>query len=242
MRVIVAAAGSQKKWGGHLGVRSHFAPVRSVLEGDEPAVPLLERTLTQLAAYTSDVWLTVPADEPGPYEALAAAHGARTHQADAAARNEFESSRPVWRPDTVNVLLLGDVWFTDRALDTILTAAAVTSTDDDGFRFFGREHASTVTGTPWGEIFANSWRGRNNDRMSALTDATRREQDAGRADPTKHGWTILRMLQGTPLRQHEVRPPWWVEIDDATDDLDFPDDYRRHPATRGLTPGGTACA
>ena len=124
----------------------------------------------------------------------------------------------------------------------ILTAAAVTSTDDDGFRFFGREHASTVTGTPWGEIFANSWRGRNNDRMSALTDATRREQDAGRADPTKHGWTILRMLQGTPLRQHEVRPPWWVEIDDATDDLDFPDDYRRHPATRGLTPGGTACA
>lgn len=240
MRVIVAAAGPQTKWCGHLGLRSHFAPVRAFLGRDEPLVPLLELTLAQLTAYTDDVWLTVPEDEPGPYEALARQYGARTLRAGPGCRNEFESSRPVWSGNSVNVLLLGDVWFTDQALSVILTEAAVTRADGDGLKFFGRANASRITGSPWGEIFANSWHGRDTSRMGELTDAVRREQDAGRADPTKHGWTMLRMLQGTPLTAHEVRPPWWVEIDDATDDIDFPEDYSRHPATRGLT-GGAAC-
>ncbi|MFJ2004808.1 hypothetical protein [Streptomyces chartreusis] len=240
-RVIVAAAGPQAKWGGYLGMRSHFVPVRSVLDRDEGLVPLLGRTLGQLADYTDDVWLTIPQDDPGPYEVLAKAYGVRTRRATPDCRNEFESSRPLWTFDAVNVLLLGDVWYTDEALRTILTEAVVTLANEDGFKFFGREKLSKITGSPWGEIFANSWRGRNTPRMSELTDAVRREQDAGRADATKHGWTMLRMLQGTPLRQHEVLPPWWVEVDDATDDIDFPADYRRHPATRGLSKAGVPC-
>ncbi|MFJ4365072.1 hypothetical protein ACIP4S_13065 [Streptomyces chartreusis] len=240
-RVIVAAAGAQAKWDGYLGMRSHFVPVRSVLDRDEPLVPLLARTLDQLTVYTRDVWLTVPHDDPGPYEDLAKRFDVRTHRAAPGCRNEFESSRPVWTDQAVNVLLLGDVWYTEEALDTILVEAVVTGAAEDGFKFFGREKLSRFTGSPWGEIFANSWRGDGTARMSELTDAVRREQDAGRADPTKHGWTVLRMLQGTPLRQHEVLPPWWVEVDDATDDIDFPADYRLHPATRGLSKDGVLC-
>ncbi|MFF0597914.1 hypothetical protein [Streptomyces antibioticus] len=241
MRVIVAAAGPQTKWGGHLGVRSHFAPVRGSLDADGPVVPLLELTLGRLAAFSADVWLTVPPDDPGPYEELAHAYGVRTHRAAPGCRNEFESSRPVWSHVGVNVLLLGDVWFTDQALDTIFTKADVIHWGESCFKFYGRAQASRITGSPWGEIFANSWRGHDSAKMGRLTYAVRREQDAGRADPTKHGWTMLRLLQGTPLREHLVQPPWWVEIDDATDDIDFPEDYGRHPATRGLA-GGAACA
>ncbi|MCM1972321.1 hypothetical protein [Streptomyces sp. G1] len=241
MRVIVAAAGPQTKWDGFLGLRSHFAPVRAALLQDEPVVPLLARTLGQLAAYSVDVVLTVPEDEPGPYEALARAWNVRTRTAPTGCRNEFESSRPVWGSDGVHVLLLGDVWYTEQALATILDQAAQAPSGERGFRFYGRAGASQITGSPWGEIFANSWRGEDTPRMSQLTDAVRSEQDAGRADPTKHGWTMLRMLQGTPLTVHEVRPPWWVEINDATDDIDFPSDYSMHPATRGLTPGGSSC-
>lgn len=229
MRVIVAAAGPQTKWGGHLGVRNHFMPVRTDLRTDS-SVPLLDRTLTQVAAYCDDVWLTVPEDDPGPYEALAAVHGVRA-SVQPAARNEFESSRPVWGADGLNFLILGDVWFTDDALATVL------GTSSPGFRFFGREHPSRVTGSPWGEIFAQSWHSAANTEMGRLTEAVRAEQDSGRADPTKHGWTMLRLLQGTPLREHVVQPPWWVEIDDATDDVDFPHDYSMHPATRGLQAG-----
>lgn len=233
MRVIVAAAGPQTKWRGHLGVRSHFAPVRAFLDDEGPVLPLLELTVAQATAYTADVWLAVPSEDPGPYEALAAAYGARVHRAGPGCRNEFESTRPVWDADGVNVLLLGDVYFTDAALACVFSRAA------EGFRFFGRAGASRITGTPWGEVFAQSWT--DSAQMGRLTEAVRCEQDAGRADPSKHGWTMLRLLQGTPLREHTVHPPWWVEIDDATDDLDFPDDYERHPATRGLT-GGAECA
>ncbi|MEH0442453.1 MULTISPECIES: hypothetical protein [unclassified Streptomyces] len=197
-------------------------------------LPLLEVTLAQAAAYTADVWLAVPPDEPGPYEALASAYGARVHRAPSGCRNEFESTRLAWSADGVNVLLLGDVYFTDAALACVFGRAA------EGFRFFGRFGASRITGTTWGEIFAQSWT--DSAEMGRLTDEVRAEQDAGRADPTKHGWTMLRLLQDTPLREHAVYPPWWVEIDDATDDIDFPDDYRRHPASRGLDEEGAACA
>ncbi|HEY9375181.1 hypothetical protein [Streptomyces sp.] len=223
--MIVAAAGPQTKWGGHLGVRSHFAPVREEL-GSDAAMPLLGRTLWQAARWSDEVCLVGPPDDPEPYRELAAMREVHFYVASAGRRNEFESTRPVWAPGGTNVLLLGDVWFTDVALATVLAHAG------EGFRFFGREQASPVTGSPWGEIFAQSWT--DTAEMGRLTEAVRREQDAGHADPTKHGWTMLRLLQDTPLREHVVLRPWWVEINDATDDIDFPEDYSRHPATRGL--------
>ncbi|MFF9310086.1 hypothetical protein ACF1BS_04160 [Streptomyces sp. NPDC014748] len=225
MRVIVAAAGPQTKWGGYLGVRSHFAPVRAFPDEETPVLPLLELTLTQVAFHSGDVWVTAPAEAPGPYTAAARAHGARAHVADPVpAGGEFESSRPVWAAAGRTVLLLGDVYFTGEAL------AAILKDDRAGIRVFGRRGPSAVTGTPWGEIFAVSWT--DNARMGELTDAVRRAQQRGHAD-VPAGWLALRLLQGTPLREHTVRAPWWAEIDDGTDDIDFPADYRRHPA-RGI--------
>lgn len=223
--MIVAAAGSQAKWGGHLGVRSHFVPVRERL-GSDGAMPLAGRTLWQAARWSDEVVLVGPPDDPEPYRELAAMCEVHFQVAPEGCRNEFESTRSVWATGETNVLLLGDVWFTHEALLAVFGRA------DEGFRFFGRERGSAVTGSPWGEIFAQSWT--DTAEMGRLTDAVRCEQDAGHADPTKHGWTMLRLLQDTPLREHVVFPPWWVEIDDATDDLDFPEDYARHPATRGL--------
>lgn len=188
-------------------------------------MPLLARTLRQLATYDADVWLTVPDQDPVPYAALADDFGVRAAVGDPG-RNEFESSRPFWSPNETNVLLLGDVWFTDEALATVMGRAG------EGYRFFGREQSSALTGSRWGEIFANSWSGREIGNLSRLTDEVRAAQDAGLANSSSHGWTLLRMIQGTPLQHHFVCGPWWVEIDDATDDIDFPVDFDLHPATR----------
>lgn len=227
MRVIIAAAGSNAKWNNHLGVRSHFVPVRTDLRRRERE-PLLERTLRQVKGYGfSDIWIVASPEGVEPYRAVAEEHGARLFVADADTRNEFESTRPVWGPEGINYLLLGDVYFSDAAM------AKIFQQEDDRFLFYGRYRASQITGTRYGEIFANSWGAHRNVRMNRLTDAVRTRQDAGDANPNKHGWTMLRMLQGTPLKSHQVKKPWWVEINDETDDIDFPDDYGRHPATRG---------
>ncbi|MCQ9178720.1 hypothetical protein KMT30_06680 [Streptomyces sp. IBSBF 2953] len=233
MRVIVAAAGPQTKWGGYLGVRSHFAPARAFL-GAGLIVPLLELALMQAVFWSDDVWLTAPADDPRPYEAFGRFYGVNTHIAPAGVHHTSPRSSTFAWSGAHTGLVDSNSLRAPAGLGTVFAGAA-----EPGFRFYGREQASAVTGTPYGEIFAQSWT--DSCEMGRLTDAVRREQDAGRADRSKHGWTMLRLLQGTPLREHLVRPPWWVEIDDATDDIDVPADYRRHPATRGLHRGGSTC-
>jgi hypothetical protein len=221
--VIVAAAGSQAKWGGYLGVRSHFAPVRSRL-GVEEREPLLGRTLRLLAERgVADVWVTAPEEEPGPYVRLATAWGARC-VAKGVARDEYVSTRSLWAPEGRTIILYGDVWFTEPALDTVLVHRGEPC-------FFGRERESALTGSPWGEAFACSWEAEDARRLDSLLADVRAAQERGQGDASA-GWSLLRALQGTPLQTHVVFAPWWVEIDDATDDIDFPADYGRHPATR----------
>lgn len=223
MRVIVAAAGSQAKWGGHLGVRSHFAPVRSYLDS-EAREPLLGRTLRMLVERgVGEVVMTAPEDAEQAYASLATRYGVPLAPR-ARARDEFVSTRDLWAPQGRTLILYGDVWFTEQALGAVLHPRP-------GPHFFGREHGSTLTGSPWGEAFATSWDATDAGMLDRLLAEVRTAQDRGQADASA-GWSLLRALQGTPLQHHVVVAPWWVEIDDATDDIDTPADYERHPATR----------
>jgi hypothetical protein len=47
------------------------------------------------------------------------------------------------------------------------------------------------------------------------------------------GWMLLRSLQGVPMNRHVVKPDFFEQIYDWTDDIDFPEDFDRHPATKG---------
>lgn len=215
-RVIIAAAGSQHKWGGHLGVPKHLAPV----DGE----PLLARTIRQARTLTEDVHLTCPDD---PRYTLP---GATTHVRRPHAPNEYISTRTLWNPSGRTILLLGDVYFTDHAIATIATVT------EPGFRVFGRPHQSHITGTPYGEIFAASWWPGQHDGLDAhLTRITAAYRD-GRAR-RQDGWTLLRSIQGTDLNRHVVLGTYFTVIDDETDDFDYPADYERHPATRSMARG-----
>lgn len=203
MRVIIACAGPQTKWGNHLGVPSHLAPV----DGE----PLLHRTVRQALTLTDDVYVTAPPDER--YDVP----GAVRHW-PGQAPNEYVASRRCWNDEGRTVLLLGDVYFTDTAIGKIRAHG------EQAYRVFGRRGASRITGTPYGEIFAASWWPVHHPLLD--------EHLARVGDMTKAGWRLLRSVQGTDLGRHIVRRPFFVKIDDLTDDLDFPADYARHPATR----------
>lgn len=209
--MIIACAGDQSKWNGHLGVPSHLVPVPVGAGGSTE--PLLRRTVRQALTLTEDVWVTGPPDErydiPG-----ASRHWPGEHP------NEYASSRVLWDDEERTVLLLGDVYFTDAAITTIARHT------EQAYRVFGRRGASRITGTPYGEIFAASWWPEQHlelDRHLARI-----------GDMTKAGWRLLRAMQGTPLDRHIVkRGRFFTQIDDLTDDIDFPDDYARHPAFGG---------
>jgi hypothetical protein len=124
------------------------------------------------------------------------------------------------------VLLLGDVYFTDEAILTIGTASPT------AYRCFGRYRPSRITGTPYGEIFAASWGPQRHALMDRYVDEVERLREDGEC-LRPPGWVLLRLWQGTPVNRHLVRPPIWTEIDDLTDDIDFPADHQRHPKFGG---------
>src|SRR5690606_13060870 len=102
------------------------------------------------------------------------------------------------------------------------------------YRVYGRFRRSTVTGTPYGEIFAASWWPNCHRMLDRHLERIVRTFHSGESN-RRDGWTLLRSIQGTPLNSHRVMQPWFIEINDWTDDIDFPADYERHPATRGTT-------
>lgn len=217
MRVIIACAGPQVKWNNHLGVSSHFAPVR-VSPASEEREPLLMRTLGQVARYTRDVIITCPEGD-----ARYCLGGVTTYVGHGS--SEFDSSRDFWSEEDRTVLLLGDVYFSDLALRRIMGYA------EHNYRVFGRHGGSMITHTPYGEIFAHSWWPEHHREI----DRHLENVEAGRAEGIMrpHGWMLLRSFQGGKLNRHIVMSSYFTEINDWTDDIDFPEDFERHPATKG---------
>lgn len=214
MKVILAASGSQHKWDKHLGVPSHFAPLTR--HGGQP---LIARTIEQLKRYTDEVHVLVPSDRR--YQFL----DATTHLAASSHESEYAASRPYWEPSGRTVLLLGDVYFSDLALERIMLFSK------RQYMVFGRFGPSKITGTPYGEIFAASWWNENHTQIDEHLRRVHKTRAAGTITRPP-GWMLLRSMQGTPMNRHKVLPSHFMEIDDETDDIDFPDDYDRHPATR----------
>lgn len=190
--------------------------------------PLLVRTVEQVRRWTGDVHVTAPTGDRRYRVA-----GATVHDRDPRLPSEYASSRDLWNPAGRTVLLLGDVYFTDAAMARILSERA------GDLRVFGRYGPSRVTGTPYGEIFAATWTDRQHAPLDKHLDVVHRTRAAGTVTRPP-GWMLLRAWQGTPLRRHVVRRPWFVELpqDDLTDDLDRPDDLARHPIFRRQHAGG----
>lgn len=214
MRLILAASGSQSKWGRHLGVPSHFAPLTR-----HDGQPLIERTIEQLKPYGHEVHVLTPNDPA--YLGL----DATRHIIQDFKQSEFEASRPLWDPEGRTLLMLGDVFFSHQAIERIMLYAK------RQYMAFGRFGPSKVTGTPYGELFAASWYGEHNIQMDKYLANVHKLRAAGTITRPP-GWMLLRSWQGTPLSRHKVTPKHFIEINDETDDIDFPVDYERHPATR----------
>lgn len=212
-RVVIAAAGGRGKlW--TADTPRHLIPV------PPDGMPLLARTIGQVRQHTSDIHLTVP---PADWRYRLA--WTTVHERGDDYASEYASTRDLWSDTGRTVLLLGDVYWTDRAVRTVLTCP------DRDYRVFGRQGASRITGTPYGEIFAASWWPAQIPALDRHLAVVHRTRAAGTVTRPP-GWMLLRSWQGTPLGKHRVKRPPFIDIDDLTDDIDRPEDLDRHPAFR----------
>lgn len=216
VRVIIAAAGPQHKWQNYKGVPSHLAPV----DGE----PLLARTLRQALTISDDVHYTYPGDDRylSAMAVLVPGQGATAYPRDVSLPSEYRATRDLWNPDGRTILLLGDTYFTDEAIELIAGFS------ERKYQGFGRRSASKITGCKYGELYAASWWPEQHEGMDEHLDNIEEIRASGRITrPT--GWMLLRAWQGTDLARHTCLPEWMTVINDLTEDWDFPADYDNHP-------------
>lgn len=214
MRTLIIADGEGTRWGGHLGVPKHLAP----FDGE----PLIHRTIRQFSEL-GDVYVVT---SDSRYPIPPAVQYAPTHNPDNFDADKFLNSQPLWNPDGRTVVAYGDVWFSDALV------ARISGFQKREWRLFARQKRSMITGTRWGECFAQSfWPEHHQEHYEAL----RKIVAAYGSGKIKRcgGWEHYQAMQGLPLGRHRVRGRF-VEHDDWSDDFDYPEDYDRWHRRRSL--------
>lgn len=197
-RVLILCAGDGTRWSNFEGVPKHLVDVEGEI--------LLERTCKQFLKYTDDVIVVGPDDDryrvAGTTLFVPPVNKPRWGE-----MGKFRSSHELWVPDKT-VLAFGDVYFTDEAVETIMT-------DTDDWKCFLRKGPSSVTGCEYKEIFAFSFNGKHHqrirDKISQLIQK-RTQQQAG-------GWALFSSLV-FDTHNYLFDNPFYTNIDDWTEDFD----------------------
>lgn len=203
-KVIILCAGDATRWGSYLGLPKQLIPI-----GDES---LLDRTVRLLRAHNLNEINIVSHDDRLNIESCSFFKPLK-HQWVV---ETLLSTQSLWGDKTI--ILLGDVFFTESALNTIISGS------NKNIHFYGRCEGSRYTSTPWGEIFALSF-GRDN-QFSLIEDIQNVISDAALGGRGKL-WELYRSLANFPLNKHMFEKKIFIQIDDFTDDFDTPDDYKK---------------
>jgi|LakMenEpi03Aug12_release.lakeMendotaPanAssembly.Ray.scaffolds.fasta_scaffold15542_4 hypothetical protein len=212
-RVIILAAGDGERWKNFRGTPKHLTKVENKV--------LLERTCEQFLKYTDDVCV-IGLDNRYQVEgtSLYVIKAQNTHWKDA---SKFLSSKNLWLRDGRTILVFGDVYFTSEAVKTIMK-------NNDPFKFFLRTGPNEQTGARWKEIFALSFDQTMAPKIGQnLLYLTSR----GQVD-IQAGWALYRYMIGTTANGL-FNNPYFIEINDWTEDFDFPEDleiWEAHRARR----------
>lgn len=203
-RVIVLAAGDGSRWGNYRGTPKHLTKI----EGKT----LLERTCSQFLKYTTDVCV-IGVDERYKVDgtSLYVIKSPNTHWRDA---SKFLSSKNLWLADGRTVLVFGDVYFTSEAVKTVMR-------DSSPFKFFLRTGPSELSGARWKEIFAFAF---DSSMAREVSQKLLHIVSTGRAE-RQAGWELYREMIG-PAPGGMFNNQHFTEIDDWTEDFDFPEDLQ----------------
>ena len=211
MRVLLIAAGSGTRWNNYLGVPKHLAPVRGTT--------VLGRLVSQFQG-VADVTVVGPPDDRYRYDGSTLVCPA-VRDADA---DKFLSSRHLWNPDGPTLIVYGDIFLSWPARDLIVH-------HPDRLALFARWGRARLTGTPYGECFAYRLPATEHDRFEhALWDVDGWQRE-GLIDRSG-GWETFQRLNGAgvdTVRRHRQTsgPCQFVDVNDWSDDFDWPKDYER---------------
>lgn len=191
--VFILAAGEGSRWGNFRGTPKY----KTLVEGEV----LIERTYRQFSKYTKDI--AIVCNEEYPIEGIKAY--IPPHNENWKDIAKFWSSKNIWSSDR-NILIFGDIYFTDEAVDKIMN-------DQNSLSFYLRKHKSLITGKDFGEIWGIGF----DSNKILLLETTMLSIIESNEQYKTGGWHLYKKLRGN----HKIN---LVEIDDWTEDFDFPKD------------------
>jgi FkbM family methyltransferase len=204
MRAIILADGPAKRW-------SHHTPKHLIQLNGEV---LLHRTVRQLRSKgITDIWITSH-DPRYDVEGAQRFEPSDNHfQVD-----QFYACHSLWHPCTNApvIFLYGDVYFSDAAIDII------TSSAPQEYLYFQRTWSSSITGKNWKEGFAMSVM----DTASFLFALEHLREGLVSGTIVDEHHQLQGYLEGRGSGPFWGIGPHGIEIDDETDDFDFPGDIQ----------------
>lgn len=219
--VIILCAGEATRWKSYLGIeRKHLIPIEGEI--------LLERTIKQVLKYNPQkiTVLIKPGDKDlyskfcSENVCLIEIEYPKDHETPAW---KYLSSEKYWDTNLTTITLLGDVWFSDIAIDKIFRH------DIDDWLAFGRLDKSKFTGCPYGEIFALKIANHQLHLNSLIL--LNKLYKAKLCNSHASGWALLQIISNED--PNLISPGNnFVEVDDFTEDFDFPEDYIRWVSAR----------
>lgn len=208
---LIIAAGEASRWNNYLGTRKHFIRI----DGE----PIIDRTGRLLRENDYGALAVVKPEDFNKFQGF-------RHIAPVVAdlnpvygdADKFLSSSGFWNKAGRTIVLYGDVFFTEEAIKTIVEYKG------KDYTLFGRASGSTITGSKWGECFAISFYPKDHKK---ITDALEKISYDWRNGRLKRcgGWELYREIVGIPITEPHKITTNFVEINDFTEDFDYPEDY-----------------
>jgi hypothetical protein len=203
LRAILCCAGEGERWGNYLGVPKHLVAI--------DGVPLVRRSVQQLRARGIEDVVITTFDDRYALAGAALAAPAVSMLPDTG----IGFSVGLWSTRGRTLVLLGDVYFSEAAMDAIVTAAP------DEITWLGRKGAGRLD--KYCEMFGVSI---PLARQARLQRAAEQVVELRRREAIQRmmGWELYAVVNDLDVTR--VMPgPNWIDIDDETEDFDYPADY-----------------
>jgi hypothetical protein len=211
--VVILCGGDSNRWQRHLGItQKHLIPIEGEI--------LLQRTIRQITSLSSKITVVVKKGDSKIYENICEDSASVVEiESESSQRTpawKYLSSKSFWNRRGCTIILLGDVWFSDAGIHSIFRPY------DNTWLAFGRHSQSSTTGCPHGELFAFRFTDflihqKHLELLDNLYSVKMCGRDAA-------GWSLLQLMSNEDPNMHTARLNF-VEIDDFTEDFDYPSDY-----------------
>ena len=214
---VIIADGSGTRWNNYLGVPKHLIEIDNERLIDRTVRLLTERNINK-------IFVVGPDDR---YKVKGSELFTPIQNPDNGDIDKFMNSAELWNDQGKTIVLYGDVYFTEEAMNSIVAYHEI------DFALHCRPFNSQYTGTPYGECFALTFYHQHREEiLDALTNIVSafNQNVITRAG----GWEVYKFFQlGRNNYPDDKLDSHWLTnlnlnaINDFTDDFDYPEDYDR---------------